>query len=217
MDEAAAGDGQTWLTVLWDRVGGVTGALLTAAPTVGFVLGNLIAGLWPAIWSAVAVALVTSFVQLRRGVKPLTASAGLGLTIVASVIAAFTGTAKGYYLWGMASAGIGGLVLIVSVFARRPLLGMFWAGIRRQDRRWRFDPRCRFYYNVVTGTYGVIALVQFSVQLWLYRQDATTWLGITKIVIGWSSTPITVLLLLWASRRVEARLAQTRGAELQPV
>lgn len=189
------------LIFAWQHLGGVSGTVLAAVPTVAFVVAEALAGMWPAIWASLGAAVVIGCVQLLRKERLTAAFAGLGGAVVAAAVAAFVGAAKGYYLWGnWITFGIGS-VLLLSVLVRWPLIGAVWSA--GKGAQWRRNRRSRLCYDVATLFWTVLCFARFAVQNWLYETDQTTWLGIARLAMGWPLTLVAVLVTIWAVRRAE--------------
>lgn len=111
---------------LLTSIGGVSGALITAIPTVVFVLVNVVASLWPAVLAAVGSALVLTGYRVVRHQPVQQALSGLFGVVVAAAIAAYTGQARGYFLVGIITSFLYAVPFAVSIVIRRPLVGWLW-------------------------------------------------------------------------------------------
>ena len=106
------------------QLGGWRGMLDASLPTVAFIVANAIGGLWPGIWAAVGCAVLIFGLRLVRRQSVQQAVSGLFAVVVAVAIAAYSGHARDYFVIGiLRNAGIG-VVLLVSVLVRRPLVGV---------------------------------------------------------------------------------------------
>ncbi|MEV0381099.1 DUF3159 domain-containing protein [Nonomuraea sp. NPDC050643] len=188
---------QEQLVLAWRHIGGVSGTILTTIPVVVFVLGNALGGMWPAIWSSIGAAVLVGIVQLLRREKPT--------AVLASAVAVLVGAAKGYYLWGIWITFAIGILLLVSVIVRRPLIGLVWSVGNLHGTSWRADRRSRLYYDLATLFWTALCFIRFAVQNWLYVNDDTTWLGIARVAMGWPLTLFAILITIWAVRKVDAR------------
>jgi hypothetical protein len=109
-----------------DGFGGWTGMVITAIPTVVFVIANSIGSLRNAVIAAIASALALTGYRLSRKQPIQQALNGLFGVLVAALIAARTGQARGYFLLGIWSSFAYGGVFLASIVARRPLVGVIW-------------------------------------------------------------------------------------------
>jgi Protein of unknown function (DUF3159) len=107
-----------------DQLGGWRGMVDVSVPTIAFIVANGVAGLWAGIWAALGCALVVFALRLVRRESVQQATSGLFGVAVAVAIAAFSGQARDFFVLGiLRNAGIG-LVLVVSVVVRWPLVGV---------------------------------------------------------------------------------------------
>jgi hypothetical protein len=107
-------------------LGGWTGMLITAIPTVVFVIANAVGSLRTAVIAAIAAAIALTGYRLSRRQPIQQALNGLVGVLIAAVIAARTGQARGYFLLGIWSSFAYGGVFLISMLARRPLVGVIW-------------------------------------------------------------------------------------------
>jgi hypothetical protein len=186
---------------LLDQLGGVGGLVFSAVPTAVFVAVNLVAGLQPAIWASLGVAVAVGvWRRLRR--EPLQpAVSGILGVVVCAVIAYHTGQARGFFLYGIWSSLLTGLMLMVSVVVRRPLVGVLWSVLNGAGFGWRTNRRARFGFDVATMVWAVFLLARFSVQHHLYDLRQANWLGVARLAMGLPLTAVAALVTVWAIRR----------------
>ncbi|MEO6886454.1 MAG: DUF3159 domain-containing protein, partial [Jatrophihabitantaceae bacterium] len=91
----------TYRKQMIDSIGGWSGTVITALPTVVFVIANAISGLKPAILTAVGTAVVLAGYRLMRKQSTQQAISGLFGVVIAALIAHHTGQARGYFLLGI--------------------------------------------------------------------------------------------------------------------
>jgi uncharacterized protein DUF3159 len=107
-----------------DQLGGWRGMIDASVPTIAFIVANAVAGLWAGIWAALGCALVIFVLRLVRRESVQQAVSGLFGVGIAVAIAAVSGQARDFFVLGIVrNAGIG-LVLVVSVLVRWPLVGV---------------------------------------------------------------------------------------------
>lgn len=198
-------------------IGGWSGTIITAIPTVVFVIVNAITDLRWAIVAAVGSALVLAGYRLARKQPTQQALTGLLGVVVAALIAARTGQAKGYFLLGILTSFAYGAVFAVSLIARRPLVGLFWEFLDPSppdgDKRWYQRPRLRRAYELATLGGLIVFLARGIVQLILYRKDATGWLAVARVAMGYPLYIAAVGFGVWIIRRARVQLA---GPPAQP-
>lgn len=191
-----------------DSVGGVRGVVESVAPGLLFVVVFIASGqeLRPALIAAVAavvVAVVARLVQRTPVTQALSGAVGIA---IGAVVAARTGQAEDFYLWGLLVNAAYLLPFAVSALVRWPLVGVV-LGLFRADGplqpggswagalAWRQDPDLRRRYTQVTWLWAGMFGLRLAVQLPLYLAGEVAWLGTAKLVMG---VPLTALLL-WLS------------------
>ncbi|MDK3256433.1 DUF3159 domain-containing protein [Blastococcus capsensis] len=109
---------------LLSQLGGWRGMVDATLPTLTFVVANGIGGLRTGIWAAVGAAALVFVLRLVRRESTQQAVSGLFGVAIAVAIAAASGEARNFYAPGIIrNAGIG-VVLLVSVLVRWPLVGV---------------------------------------------------------------------------------------------
>jgi hypothetical protein len=107
-----------------EQLGGWRGMVDASLPTVAFVVANALGGLRIGIWTAVGAALLVFLLRLARRESSQQAVSGLFAVGVAVAIAAASGEARNYFVFGiLRNAGVG-LVLLGSILVRWPLIGV---------------------------------------------------------------------------------------------
>ena len=189
-----------------ELLGGRSGAVDASLPALGFAAGWLLGGreLYPAIAGAVGVALLVSVWRLVRRRQPRAALLGLTGVLVGALVAARTGQAEDFFLVQLLSNVVSALVWTVSVWVRRPLLGVIVGAVLRQRGRWRADPVLRGAYSRASwwwvGTY-VLRTVVFGV---LWSTGAVVALSLARVVLSW---PLVAACLALSWRTLRYRLA----------
>lgn len=186
---------------IMEQLGGPKGLVYSALPTVAFVAGNAAWSLRPAITVALAVALAITGWRLlhREPVRP--ALSGLLGVVVAAGVAAWTGSANGWFLMGIWSALAVFVALVISLLVRRPLTGLLWNALHGNKYDWRADRTVRRAHIVATTVLAVLTGSRFAVQQWLLAAEETGWLATAKIVMGTPLLIPAVLVVVWAFRR----------------
>jgi hypothetical protein len=107
-----------------EQLGGWRGTIDASLPTVAFVVANAIGGLGAGVWAALGVALLVFVARLVRRESVQQAVSGLLAVGVAVAIAAASGQARDYFVFGILRNAVLGAVLVLSVPLRRPLIGV---------------------------------------------------------------------------------------------
>ncbi|WP_020498753.1 DUF3159 domain-containing protein [Sciscionella marina] len=191
---------------LLDGLGGVPGMVYTALPVVVFVAANAFFALPVAIGIAVFAALVLTGWRMLRGERLVSAAGGLFGVIAAGGIAAWTGSANGFFLIGIWAAFGGAVVMLASLLVRRPPTGVVWNLAHGGKHPWRADRASLRAHDLATLAVTLVFAARFVVKQWLYVEDATGWLAFAKIAMGAPLTALAAVVILWAFRRCTTRL-----------
>lgn len=205
---APAGQGRAEQKLL-DQLGGTKGMVYSAIPIAAFVAANAALGRLPlAIGIALAVALVVTVWRMACGEPFTAASGGLFAVAAAGAVAAWVGSAGGFFLIGIWASCAGAVLLALSLLARRPLTGLLWNALHGNRHPWRGDRPTVRAHDVATATLTVLFAARFGVQLWLYENDATGWLAVAKVGMGAPLLALALLVVFWAFRRSTKRLVE---------
>ncbi len=200
---------------LLEQMGGLTGLVSATLPVLVLVPVNQLFGMGPALAAALAVGVVIMVWRIARKENLQPAVSGLLGVALCAAIAWFTGSAKGYFLYGIWASFVLFILALVSILARWPAVGVVWKGLNSEPMVWRRVPRARRAYAVATAGWAVIFLARFLVQNSIYNagEDTTTSLGIVRILMGWPLTGVVTILTIWMVRRANAAVedAVTRG------
>jgi hypothetical protein len=178
---------------IWEQMGGPMGMLDSGLPVVVFVLVNAITSLGWAVGAALAAGLIIAAVRLIRH-KPVTqAIAGLVGVGLAAFIAYRTGSAKGYFLFGIWSFVAYGGALLISILVRWPLIGVLWEGVNSRGSAWRSDRKLVRRYDFATAVWVLVFAARFAVQNKLYTANEVGWLATARLLMGY---PLYLLAIL---------------------
>lgn len=184
-----------------DQLGGLSGMVSTVIPVLVLVPVNARWGLTTALIAAVAAAVVIFLWRLARRETLMPAVSGLLGVGLCALIAWFTGSAKGYFAYGIWYSLVAGVAFTVSTVVRWPLVGVIWHGINGEAQRWRSNRTGVRAYTVATLAWALVFFARFIVQQWLYaKDDAVGALGVTRILMGLPLTAVVVLVTVWAVR-----------------
>lgn len=204
-DGPPAEDDQPAPTLL-EQMGGLSGLIYSSVPVLVFVgvylpTYSLAAAIWASVGSAIAI-LVWRIIR-KEPVQP--AISGIFGVAVAAFIAYRTGSARGYFLFGIWTSLAYGGAFLVSVLARWPLAGVVWSTLNGTGMGWRADKLGRRYYDIATLVWVLVFGARFVVQHWLYNLNEVGWLAFARIAMGWPLTAIAALVMVWAVRRADQR------------
>jgi hypothetical protein len=197
-----------------EQMGGLSGMIYSSVPVLVFVGVYLPShSLAASVWASVASAVLILIWRLIRREKIQPAISGLIGVAVAAFIAYRTGSARGYFAFGIWTSLAYGGVFLISMIARWPLAGVIWSALNSKGMAWRKDPRCRRCYDVATGVWVIVFIARFVVQSWLYNLNDVGWLGVARIAMGWPLTGIAALVTVWAVRKADQRQKELAPAE----
>ncbi len=117
---------ETYRQQLLIGIGGWSGAVITAIPTVVFVIVNVFTSLTPALLAAVGTALVLAVYRFARNQPIMQAASGLFGVLLAAAIASWTGQARGFFLVHIWTSFAYAVPFAISVLVRRPIVGLLW-------------------------------------------------------------------------------------------
>lgn len=201
---------------LLEQMGGVSGLFYSSVPVIVFVLVNAFFGLTAAIWGSVGSAVAITVLRVVRKEPLQPAISGFFGVAIAAFIAFRTGSAKGFFLFGIwASLAYCG-VFVLSILVRWPIAGVVWSALNGAGQAWRKDKPSRYGYDVATLALAVIFAARFVVQRWLYNSDYTGWLAFAKIAMGYPLYALGLLVVVWAVRRSDKRLKALGETEPKP-
>lgn len=172
---------------LMEGVGGLRGSAEAAAPTIAFVVVWVtVEKLVPALAAAAVCVLVALAVRLAQRQTPRYALSSLAGLALAGFFALRSGKAQDAFLPGILySCTLFGLSLL-SVVTRWPMVG-FIVGAAHPD-----DPLAwRSHHGVVrlcqrlTLVLSALYAVRAAIMLPLYLAGQVTWLGVSRVVLGW--------------------------------
>jgi hypothetical protein len=193
-------------------VGGVSGTVIAAIPTVVFVAVNAASSLRPALIAAVASAVLLAGYRLARRQSVQQALSGLFGVAIAAFIAARTGEAKGYFLFGILTSFAYAAAFILTLAVRRPLVGLLWEFLdptpaAADDAPWYRRRVLLYAYDRATALAALIFLARGLVQLTLFRDNRTGWLAAARIGMGFPLWIIAVGFGFWTVNRARRSLA----------
>ena len=198
-------------------IGGWSGALITAIPTAVFIVVKVTSSLRVAIFAAVGSALVLTAYRLVRKQPVQQALSGLFGVVVAAVIAARTGQARGFFLLGIWTSFVYAVPFAVSVVVRRPLVGVLWEFLDPtpsdgdEDVPWHKRGPLLTAYTWATVGATCVFLARGIVQAMLYHQNSTGWLAFARIAMSYPLFIAAVGFSFWIVQRARRRLAVSAG------
>jgi hypothetical protein len=189
---------------LLEQMGGISGLIYSSLPVVVFVLLNMLFGLAAAIWGSLGSAALITVVRVVRKEPLQPAISGFFGVGIAAFIAYRTGSAKGFFLFGIWASLVYGSVFLASVLVRWPLVGVIVSQLDGEGTAWRRDPRRVRAFTRASWLWVVLFLLRLAVQLPLYLAGAVVALGVARTAMG---LPL-FALGLWLTWRLVRRAAR---------
>lgn len=209
---------ETFRQQLIASIGGWSGALIAAIPTVVFIVVKVVSDLRIAIFAAVGTALLLTGYRLARRQSIQQSLSGLFGVLVAAVIAARTGQARGYFLLGIWTSFLYAVPFVVSIPLRRPLVGLFWEFVdptpaAKDDPPWYRRRTLLLAYTWATLAGAAVFLARGIVQATLYEHNATGWLAFARISMGYPLFVAAVGFSFWVVSRARRRLLRSSAGQ----
>jgi hypothetical protein len=173
-------------TDIREAIGGPLGMAETSLPAVAFVIAYTASGsdTNTAAIVAVGLALVLTVARLARRQSPMHALSGLVGVAFAAFVATRSGKAENFFLPGLLANAAYASAFLISLAARRPLVGIIIASLDGEGSEWRKDPlRVRAFVRATWLWAGLFGL-RLVVQLPLYAAGAVVALGVVKTAMG---------------------------------
>lgn len=187
-----------------EQMGGVRGLVFSSIPVLTFVPVNGFWGLTAAMWAALGVAVAMLGWSLIRRENPQPAISGFIGVAICVFIAWRTGTAEGYFAWGIITQVAYGVAFLVSILVRWPLVGVIWGFLDGKGMAWRRNPAARRWYAVATWFWVVLFAGRAIPQTVLLLNGEVNWLGALRIGMGWPLAVVAFAGTVWAVRRAMA-------------
>ena len=202
-EEVATETGQELVAdtkVLASAIGGWRGAIDSGLPSLAFLFvyfaddRNLKLALTVAIGVSILLAIIA--VLNKQSIQQvLSGLFGVGIS---AWITAKTGNAQNFFLPGIIRNGVYGLICLISIAVKRPLLGYALFYLRKTTSEqtengaevaaptsWRDDVTLSRKYSTVTWIWALLFLVRFVVMFPMWIAGATGALGIASVVLGY--------------------------------
>jgi hypothetical protein len=208
---------ETYRQQMLASIGGWSGTLITALPTVVFVIVNALTSLRPAIVAAIGTAVVLAGYRLARKQSVQQVISALLGVLIAALIAARTGQARGYFLLGIWTSFLYAVPFAISLLVRRPLVGLLWEFLDPtpgdEDTPWYRRRPLLVAYSLATLAGLVLFLARGIVQATLYGHNATGWLAFARVAMGYPLYIAAVGFGFLVVRRARAKLTDDGAAD----
>lgn len=200
---------------VWDQMGGIGGMVDSALPVIAFVVLNAILGLKGAIIGAIAAGVIIAVVRMVRHEPISQAVGGLFGVGIAAFIAGRSGEAKGYFAFGIWMFVAYGVVLLISILVRWPLIGVLWESLNGRGNAWRQDKKLLRRYDLATALWVLMCAARFIVQRWLFDSNQVGWLAFARIAMGYPLFALVILGTVMIVTAGSGKSLRTQWSELR--
>lgn len=157
--------------------------------------------------AALAIGAVLLVVRLVRRESVASTLIGFAGVALAAGVAGLTTRPEAYFVPGMVINGALALVLLVSILARRPLLGYplaAFSGDRCGDRQWLADRARMRAYTWATWVWFALYALRLVGKLPFYLSGEVGKLAIANVILGWPLLLATIGATYLSIRRLPA-------------
>lgn len=187
-------------------IGGPRGIAESAVPTLVFIVLFVISDsvIIPAV-AAVAVVVVALVARIIQRQSPATVFGGLLGVALGAVLAIRSGDGTDFYAPGIVINAVSLLVLVVSILARRPLVGLLIGLLDPRVEDWGQHADARRVYTRATLLFAGLYTAKLGVQVPLLVMGHVAALGMAKLAMGLPAFTIVAYLVWLMHRGVIAR------------
>lgn len=184
-----------------DAIGGKRGIAESVLPTLLFVvLFVATRDVVIAAGAAVVVVVVLLVARIVQRQSPATVLGGLLGVALGAILAIRSGEGSDFYWPGIVINAVTLLVLLITLLARRPLVGLLVGLLDPRVQDWASDPDARRVYARATLLFVVLYAAKIAVQLPLLLTGQVAALGAAKIAMGLPAFAV-IAYLVWLMHR----------------
>ncbi|CAN5538591.1 DUF3159 domain-containing protein [soil metagenome] len=181
-------------------MGGVRGIVESVLPGLLFLITFTIThNIVASVAAPVIISMIFIVIRLVRREPITSAIAGAVGIIVSAVIALVTGRPENNFVPGFFINGVILLAMLISIVARRPLLGIL-TSLLLSDPEWRQDRAQLRVAYVATWFWVGLAVIRLGVELPLYLLHDTSALATARLITGVPLYAV-ILWLTWLVMR----------------
>ncbi|CAM3983219.1 DUF3159 domain-containing protein [Helcobacillus massiliensis] len=192
-----------------DAIGGPRGILESVLPTLIFVVLYVITRdvTVPAV-AAVTAVIVLLLARLVQRQSVSTVLGGVVAVAASAVLAVRSGDGSDFFLIGIITNAVSCTVLVASVLAGWPLVGVLAGMMDQRIADWREHPSARSVYRRATLVLAGLFAAKVAVQAPLYLTDQVEALGAAKLVMGLPAFALVVFFIYLMHRALLQRLGR---------
>jgi hypothetical protein len=168
-------------------LGGWSGVIDSGLPFMVFTIAYLATdrNLQVTLYAALGTAAVLALLRLARRKSLQQVASGLLGIAVAAFFAQRTGNADDFFLPGILTNAAYAVACLISIFAKRPLLGYVIEALRGNDMSWVKDSKKHRLFSTITWLWTLMFGIRVAIMLPLYFLGQTAALGTLKILLGY--------------------------------
>ncbi len=170
---------------LLTAIGGVRGLIESILPGLGFlVIYTITHELLPSVLAPVALGVVFVVVRaVQRGPVPQAIAGLLGI-LLSALLALISGRTIDNFIPGIVINSVSALVLLVSLAARWPLIGIVVGLLTNEGSAWRADRAKRRVLTLTTWLWVLLFGIRLAVEVPLFLAGDVALLGALKLLLG---------------------------------
>ncbi|PRY41682.1 DUF3159 domain-containing protein [Umezawaea tangerina] len=194
---------------LFDAVGGWRTVAESVASRALFLVAYLVMG--EVVTSGLVASggvVVLAVVRLCTGGKVWQPAIGLLVVGASALLAGTTGQAVDFYLAAVLLQAAGGVLFLVSLLVKWPVVGLVMGTVRGERHAWRHDPRQLWRYRRCTAVFLLKFTIATAVLVPLYATGSVVPLGIAATLLGGAPAAGACVYLCWRILREDPRTAQ---------
>lgn len=182
--QVAPGESPTPSSLL-GAIGGVRGLIESILPGLSFlVIYTLSKNLFASVLAPLVVSLVFIAVRLLQRTPVMSAFAGACGVAISAGLALLTGRAEDNFVPGFITNAVSACVLLVSVLARWPLIGVIVGLLTGDISGWRHNREQFRAVYLATWCWVALFSLRLAIQLPLYFSRQPEALAATKLILG---------------------------------
>ena len=180
--------------LLAKTLGGWAGIVDSGLPFLVFTIAYLATDRNLQVTLYAALAAILAVLRLARKQSLQQVLAGLFGIAIAAFLARRTGNADNFFLPGILTNAAYTAACLVSILAKRPLLGYVLEAMRGNDMSWVKDTKKHKLFSTITWLWTLMFGIRVAIMLPLYFLGQTAALGTLKILLGYPLFALAIFL-----------------------
>jgi len=169
-----------------NALGGKKGLIDSGLPALVFLVAfNFTKDVKQASYAALGLSLILTLIRLVKRETIQHAISGVIGVLVCFWLANRSGNAEDFYLPGLWTNAIYGVVYLISILVRWPVIGLIVGPLLEENLRWRKDPVRTKVYIKATWLWVGMFTIRLLVQYPLYLAENVNALGTARLIMGY--------------------------------